>query len=69
MLYFNLLDVNKQKTLSTPARDRKNALEIFGKELGKSLTLDDQGSVASYLIDEWESGPHWINPTIPVFEV
>jgi hypothetical protein len=68
MTYFNLLIVDQHKTLSTPAMDRREALAIFGKELGLKLTLENSNAViASYLLDEWEVGPHWVNPTIPVF--
>jgi hypothetical protein len=68
MPYYSLLIVNQHKTLSTPASDRPEALAIFGKELGVKLTLEEPATaVASYLLDEWEVGPHWVNPTIPVF--
>ena len=70
MPYYNLAVVNEPgRILSTPAKDRVEALAIFGEELGKRLTLDDQGVTASYLLDEWQNGPHWINPNIPVFEL
>jgi hypothetical protein len=65
---FYSLYVDPQKHLSTPARDRGEALAVFGKELGLKLTLEDSGAaVASYLLDEWEVNPHWVNPTIAVF--
>ncbi|MFQ5757755.1 MAG: hypothetical protein ACE5H7_16875 [Acidiferrobacterales bacterium] len=70
MPYYNLSVVNEPgRILSTPAKDRVEALALFGKDLGKRLTLDDQGMTASYLLDEWHEGPHWVNPTIPVFEI
>ena len=70
MPYYNLAIVSEPgRIMSTPANDRLDALAIFGKELGKRLTLDSQGMTAAYLLDEWHEGPHWINPTIPVFEV
>jgi len=70
MPYYNLSVVNEPgRILSTPAKDREEALAVFGNELGKRLTLDDQGMTAPYLLDEWHNGPHWINPTIPVFEI
>jgi hypothetical protein len=70
MLYYNLAVVNERgRVLSTPAKDRQEALALFGKELGKQLTLDDQGAVAPYLLGESEKALHWINPTIPVFEI
>ena len=70
MTNYNLQLVGHHKTLSTPARDRTEALAIFGKELGLKLTLENShAAVASYLLDEWEVGPHWVNPTIPVFGI
>jgi hypothetical protein len=68
MPYYNLLIVDQRKTLSTTARDRAEALAIFSKELGLKLTLEGSATApAAYLLDEWEAGPHWVNPTIPVF--
>lgn len=70
MPYYNLAISNEpERVLSTPAKDREEALAIFGKELGKRLTLDEQETVADYMLDEWHEGPHWVNPTIPVFEI
>jgi hypothetical protein len=69
MAHYHLLIVNQQKHLSTPAHDRSDALAIFGKELGVKLTLIDNGAPAPYLLDEWFSSPHWVNPTILVFRV
>lgn len=68
MTYYTLLVVDEHKTLHTPARDRNDALLIFGKELGCKLTFEEPAdAVATYLLDEWEHSPHWTNPTIPVF--
>ena len=68
MPYYNLLIVDRNQTLATPAGDRPEALAIFGKELGVRLTLEEPaGAVAAYLLDEWAAGPHWVNCTIPVF--
>ncbi len=69
MPYYNLLVVDEIRTLATAASDREDALAIFGKELGLRLTLNDQDTPASYLLDEWHESPHWVNPTIPVFEI
>jgi hypothetical protein len=70
MPYYNLAVVKEPgRILFTPAKDRAEALAIFGKELGKRFTLDEQETIADHLLDEWQEGPHWINPTIPVFEV
>jgi hypothetical protein len=60
MPYFTLLILDQQKTLSTSARDRKDALAIFGKQLGINFTFEGGDTdVVSYVLDEWESGPHW----------
>lgn len=68
MAYYTLLVEPQHKTLSTPAADRTEALAIFGKELGVKLTLEASNTdFATYLLDEWEVGPHWVNPHIPVF--
>jgi len=69
MPYYNLLVVNENRTLATAASDRADALTIFGEELGLRLTLNDQDIPAPYLLDEWHKSPHWVNPTIPVFEL
>lgn len=68
MPYYDLLVVSENRILATAAKDRDDALAIFGRELGLSLTLDEQDTPASYMLDEWHDGPHWVNPTIPVFE-
>lgn len=69
MAYYSLLIVDKQETLSgVAARDRTEALLMFGQKLGRHLTLeDDDSSAAEYLLDEWWEQPHWVNHTIPVF--
>lgn len=69
MPYFNLLIVNTGQILSdatAPSRDA--ALGVFERELGIGLSFDDQGGPAPYLFEEWTDGPHWINPSTPVFE-
>lgn len=67
-MYYDLLIVDEEKTLSTLAQDRNEALAIFGKELGIKLALESgDGVVVWYLLDEWETSPHWVNPTIPVY--
>ncbi len=68
MPYYNLF-VGEDRTLAAAARDREEALAIFGKELGLRLTLNDQDTPTSYLLDEWYESPHWVKPTIPVFEI
>jgi hypothetical protein len=68
MTYYNLRIVDQDKRLSTTARDRSEALAIFGKELGLKLTLEDSDAVvASYLLAEREGVRDWVNHTIPVF--
>jgi hypothetical protein len=69
MPYYNLLIVNESRTLATVAGNRAEALADFGGKLGLNLTLDDVDTIAPYLLDEWHEGPHWVNPTIPVFEI
>jgi hypothetical protein len=69
MPYYDLRDADKNETLATPAQNLENALEIFGKQLGVRLTLEDQGVAPPYMLDEWHEGPHWVNPTIPVFRI
>ena len=68
MPYYNLLVVSRHKTLSTPAQNCNEALAIFGRELGLKLSLKkSDATVGGYFLDEWEVGPHWVSPTIPVF--
>ena len=67
MPYYNLLVVAEIRTLSDVARDRAEALVKFGATLGVRLTFEERGVAAPYLLDEWYEGPHWVNPTIPVF--
>jgi hypothetical protein len=68
MPFYNLLVIDRQqKTLATPAANREDALMQFGKELGLTLTFQGDGA-PPFLLDEWEHGPHWVNPTIPVFK-
>ena len=68
MAFYDLLIVNEQKHLATVARDQSEALSNFGKELGLHLSLDDSDSAfAVYFLDEWQIGPHFVNPTIPVY--
>jgi hypothetical protein len=69
MPHYNLLIVAEQRTLAGTARDREEAVAAFGREIGRRLTLDDQDIPAPYLLDEWHEGPHWVHPTIPVFEI
>ncbi|MCC8977583.1 hypothetical protein [Bradyrhizobium acaciae] len=66
-MYFSL-QIENNRMLSTPAQDRCEALAIFGKELSLMLTSEDPGlSATTYLLDEWTIGPHWVNPTIPIY--
>ena len=55
--------------LSAVASSREDALRIFEQQLGKELTFRDRGTVAPFVMDEWYEGPHWINPTIPVWDL
>jgi hypothetical protein len=68
MAYYNLLIVDQQKTLDTPARDRDEALSIFGKKLSLRLSLEDDAQDASvYLLDESEDSRNWLNHYIRVY--
>ena len=69
MPYYNLLVVDENRLLATEAGDKEGAVADFGEQLGKQLTLNEQDAPAPYLLDEWHKGPHWVNPTIPVFEI
>ena len=67
MPYFNLRVVCDGRTLSdATAADAQSALSLFGGELGVDLTFEGEGA-PPYLFEEWSEGPHWINPTTPVF--
>jgi hypothetical protein len=66
---YNLRVVNENRVLDTVSGDRESAVADFGKQLGKQLSLNDQDGPAPYLLDEWHESPHWVNPTIPVFEI
>ncbi len=68
---YDLLVMADLRVLATVAADRESAVADFGKELNKRLSLNSEDdSVAPYLMDEWDGkGPHWVKPTIPVFEI
>jgi hypothetical protein len=69
MLHYNLFIVSDDKTLSAVASNKEDALRMFGKEIGSKLSLAQQDVVPPYLMDEWTESPHWVNCTIPVFEI
>ena len=67
MPHYSLAIVNEPgRVLSTPAKDREEALTIFGKELGKRLTLDEKKMVADYVLDEWHEGEGCITAVITI---
>jgi hypothetical protein len=68
MPYYNLLVMKDLRILGAVASNREEALGSFGKELGIRLSLNEQDVPPPYLLDEWHESPHWVNPTIPVFE-
>ena len=57
------------KTISCTAGTRSDALAIFARELGYNLTdtstqdWDDD----FMMMDEWDEGPHWVEPHIPIY--
>jgi hypothetical protein len=67
MPFYTLETGSTGKHLHTPAADRADALRIFGKELGRTLSFDVTDDAETYLMDEWWNNPHWTNPTIPVY--
>lgn len=67
MPHYNL--TNGAETLCESAGSRVQALYLFEQKIGKELTLEDQGTVADHLMDEWTESPHWVYPTIPVWVV
>ena len=69
MPYYSLLIADDQRYIQAVAPDRAGALLLFAEQLGHEVTDEDNGSVAPYLLDEWTEGPHWTNPTIPIFKV
>jgi hypothetical protein len=67
MTFYNLY-VDQDKSLSTVAGDRTEALATFGKQLRQKLDLEDSdAAVACYFLDEWNQRPHWVDPNIRVF--
>jgi hypothetical protein len=59
--------VQNHETLSEPARDRSEALNLFGKKRAVSLTFEDNNTVVQYLFGESAKNPHWVSCTIPVY--
>lgn len=55
-------------SLHVVAQNRDDALVQFGKELGHALVDKPTGVMAEYQLDEWETGPHWTNATIPIWK-
>lgn len=69
MPYYDLWIESENRQLDPkPARDRDHALEIFGRELGVRLTLEDQDVVAPYMLGESQDNVHWAKATIPVYQ-
>jgi hypothetical protein len=70
MPYYDLWIASENRQLEPQrARDRDDALEIFGRELSVRLTLEDQGVVAPYMLGESQDNIHWAKATIPVYEI
>ena len=68
MTYYNL-KIN-DKISSTVANSRQAAVDDFAKQTGRDLVLKTEvgSSYFCHLMDEWEDGPHWVDPHIDVFE-
>jgi len=68
-MYYSLRIMKDLKDLHAVARDKAHALHTFGDTLKETLTLEDQGHNAQYMLVEWpeDEGAHWTNPTIPVW--
>lgn len=66
-MYFALV-ISGVETLHTVARSRAEALDQFGRALGKRLTDSETPWPTKMLLDEFENSPHWINANIPVWE-
>jgi hypothetical protein len=54
--------------LHTVASTRDEALDQFGKVLGKKLTDKSTGYMSAMRLDQYESTPHWINAQIPIWD-
>ncbi|MDE3109605.1 MAG: hypothetical protein KGL02_06665 [Acidobacteriota bacterium] len=69
MAFYSLLHVGTQETTGgVVARNRTEAVAVFGRQLGLDLAVEDNdGRVADFLLDEWWEQPHWVNHTIPVY--
>ena len=69
MPYFNLKIVDTGEILSdATAVNSFAALEVFGAKIGIKLTFDTQDRASPYLFEEWQDSPHWVNPSVPVYE-
>src|SRR5258708_92823 len=51
MPFYNIKIISSGNVLSTPASNSAEALDIFGKEIGVSLTLGGDGLAHPYLLD------------------
>jgi hypothetical protein len=66
---YHLRTDDLEHSRNTIARDRSEAPLMLGEKLNCALSLDETEDGVAYLLDEWpeKSGPHWVNPTIPVY--
>jgi hypothetical protein len=72
MHHYVLRETGTLKEFDWTTGNRGQALRQFSKELGTDLTLEGPSDVApAYMLDEWPNGtgPHMVNPTIPVYRV
>ena len=72
MNYYGLKDANSNQILEGKVSirtTRETAVAEFGFKLGKTLTLEDTGTLPVYFMSENPGGgPNWIAYDIPVYE-
>ena len=66
-MMFYALVLAGEAALHTVASDRADALKQFARKLGYEITEKPNGDITDLMLDEWEDGPHWVHPIIPVF--
>ncbi len=71
MPWYRLLRQSDNKTFDDKnARDEEHALELFGQELGVSLTLTEVHAAPPYMMGRIEKEVNWAKkPDIAVYEI